>query len=34
MTELQDKILNEIATATGDILENEELYNTLTESKI
>lgn len=32
-TELQDKILTEIANATGNLLENEELYNTLDESK-
>ncbi|PCI27619.1 hypothetical protein COB52_04615 [Candidatus Kaiserbacteria bacterium] len=31
--ELQEKILNEIANATGNLLENEELYNTLDESK-
>jgi dynein heavy chain len=33
VSELQDKILNQIASQTGDILEDDELVVTLDESK-
>jgi dynein heavy chain len=33
VSELQDKILNQIAGSTGDILEDDELVVTLDESK-